>query len=1413
MNLMDISAIDLSLNQKQKEFFNSIESSLTNNYELVKQEFKSDLVEIFNNINELKENQDGGKINGSISTKFDEISGQFDQFGFVLKSISEKLANQENKPNENQELISILNEKFDSLARNLKDENSKFNSLMSKKAYKRSKNLESKIKHNFNDINEKLNNFIETTRQEQLNLENQQLNTINAVIEANNLNKKEILERISSLENQNVDFLNDKELEKIANENSRLRELEHLINLQNEEMQALLSEKNEFINDIEKTLIEKKENLSDERINEIQNSINNVIDIFNEKIENLEWNLGKKINETQYQDNSVSDDEKEKEFAKILETRLTNNYELIKNELRVDLVEISNNINNLREDYNNLSKLNKNNNIDEIDNHFEQFRFLLKNISEKIIQQDGNGKDEIVSLRKELDDQYNSLIKKIEDENNKNSKKILNKLSKVSKNLSKKINHNIDAVNSKIDSIEENIKSYSLGLFEQSVESIKNIVSNNNFNKNEIVNIINAIDEERREANLGYSLEFIDNQNSKLMELEKLIDIQNNEIISLMKEKNEIITEIDNIISNNKNSLKEEERKKELNEALENISTRFENKINALEQNFSDKLNFITFDNNSEILTEKINQIEVNLVENYGFLREDMRNIFIDLSNKIQAVSLIMENNNTHNEDEILETLSNEIKELKELSNSIMSEVQENSNKILKIENVLEKELSAFISDQKETFENIEKILINNPNDVSEEKLKELEKWYSTMHELIDSHSDFSDYVVNKIEDIECSIKKLVDTNPKEVMNTLIDIDEKISRHEEIISTLQKSATQSFNEIKNTLLEKLDENALLNSNSLDMDSLVSVTSKLNQLEELLMLQDEQTSLLISEKDELMNKVDQLGNKSNIPSNEIGKIIDQSNNLNNKLDILYENVSKDLIEMVNLYKTNAVKDTNIISNKIDSLIENTNTNISIINKRNLQIPNSNCEDKIETLKNNLMNIKNRILSLNGFDLNEANYKEFNEELDSIKKNILQCDFDLFSIKEYAYENKFDNFDQRSVNLEKISLVNDLINHNKQYLNNIVNQKNEIVGLLSDNNLFENNFIESKASYFVDKLSSKLFEKQTKEYNILNRKIDDLMNRLNILSGGNTEGSQDYNVISQVEKLEKEIINSFEIVDEKKKEIMKILSPNIEENSNDIENIIEKFESQKESIIKEYEDELVSFKNEILNIESEKINNYKEEVQKIETEISSLKESKTTNENSGQIKKDFEPLETLVEELNLEITSFELEKENLYKEISEKIRYLNSLESPSDSNNMETAINTNKFKYSLNDEAKKIIEDEFKSFEAEFKKNLMMVKRGLKNIKSVYENEIDNPSWFKTFNDKLESIEQSLLSSKEEKEKNFNETENNHLKLTNDSLEINDDNDIVLLVRDQENRKKEIEDFYKKIRDLENLWKDK
>ncbi|MDE6893983.1 MAG: hypothetical protein K2J02_01230, partial [Malacoplasma sp.] len=376
----------------------------------------------------------------------------------------------------------------------------------------------------------------------------------------------------------------------------------------------------------------------------------------------------------------------------------------------------------------------------------------------------------------------------------------------------------------------------------------------------------------------------------------------------------------------------------------------------------------------------------------------------------------------------------------------------------------------------------------------------------------------------------------------------------------------------------------------------------------------------------------------------------------------------------------------------------------------------------------------------------------------------------------------------------------------------YLKNILNQKNRLVNFLIKENQSDeaNCLVEFRASQIYNELSAKVTEDQIKGINQITnefeKNINNLENKTNLISAKNLKNKS--LLYEKISELELEIAKLFDVVEDKKKAFIEVLSEAVlNQSDSEVEKIISRFENSKEMIQNEYFQELEAFKKQIFSLREKEIEDFKKEISIIESEINSFRNSDSNL--ISQKEKELEPLDNLIEELHFEISSFEQEKENHYKEVAEKLAYLNSLGS-SKEKSFEDTVNTDKFKINLNNDVKEIIENEFMSFKHTFVKNLEQIKNGFNLIKSSYssnDDEIDNPSWFTSFDEKIKNLETDIISEKINSEKNVNKNSNNNIK-----LEINGEK-VKGFIVETESKKREIEDFYKKVNDLIELRKTK
>ena len=273
-------------------------------------------------------------------------------------------------------------------------------------------------------INSKIDQLISNIIDDKKDYESKYSSAIEEILSSNEKQKQNILKIIRDLEEEKLNIISEESKKNAALNSDKLTELENLIAIQNKEIENLLKEKDEFVSELE-TFISNKKDFNDEKIEDIKSSINNVIDSFNTKINEFEYNFDKKLTTLNLESLDLVNDKNVKLFSEI-EEKLTNNYEVVKHEVKNDLTQILNNVNELNNTYSLLKDQNAlhDDKFTEINDQFSQFSFLLKNISETLVNKNGQQQEEINSLVTNLNNRFEKLITNLKNENYKSTKKI-----------------------------------------------------------------------------------------------------------------------------------------------------------------------------------------------------------------------------------------------------------------------------------------------------------------------------------------------------------------------------------------------------------------------------------------------------------------------------------------------------------------------------------------------------------------------------------------------------------------------------------------------------------------------------------------------------------------------------------------------------------------------------------------------------------------------------------------------------------------------------------------------------------------------------------------------------------------------------------------------------------------------------
>lgn len=1332
---LDLSSLkDLidSENSNLANVINSIETSLNSNYEILRNELKLELNKILEDVSEANAISERNRIEQSY--KIDEVNSQFDQFREIIKAVTEDVINK-NETNQvaMDDLLEKINDEFRSLIQNLRSE-SGFNS---EELFDRFENLNNdlvqKFNANFDDINIKFDNFINKLDEKTKSFEENRMDLVNFVYELNKEYQKNISSYIEKIELMNANFINELDLRKYNRENQQLKELESLIDVQNDEIIKLIDENNKYINEVENFLINRKDVFDNEKLNDIESSINEISNNFDNKIKKLGNDFSGKINSLNVNEITENLDLNEKRTIDLICAQLTKNYELLSEEFRTNFDSMTKSIESLYSSYGEES-------LNLISSELNKFYYEI---------------NEGINLSLEsINKNFNLLIKELETKN---------------KNLEAT---QVDAMNLILESNKINS--------EKIISYIENLRINtpNEVNKDREALILNIFDE-----------------------LKSIIDLQNDDIRVLLEERDRIIDEIQKFINRIEDQEKDrisyfnelENSKKSLKLSVENLK----NKINILQSDLSSKFDELDIHNNLDIDSESyknILRVEQNLKENYSFLNNDLTQVFGNIFDKIDDLI----------DSSDMSSFSKKVDELKEGIDNIdpiLSSIEKLNKKNNMLDQIQDLVFEKIDTNKSNDFERIEEAIANSNEELSN-KISKLDDWYKDLAISIENKNEvISSFVENKLSQI--SSLNLNDANKDfkeefDLEQTYNLIVSKISEISNLLNLSKKNVTGILNSV----------NARLSNDKYD-----KVAKALKWFNKIILFYNKSIDQLNHQNNKYIEFVNASKKNKTIlkDANEVLKSLDKILDLLKNEFNIFELEQKVLIS---IFKKSLTSEDDLIINFLSLVSDLSRSNIDLSSRMFINLENKNNIDliKLHSIEDSLKEISESIQNLDSFEVSKENYINFNKELDKVKNLLLRSHLDLVALKESQIENSIlnPNGDIFSVEYQKIVLLDELVKYTKDYLKNIYSQKVKLVDFLAnskDNNT--NCLIEYKASLLCDDLSSQLVQEQLKDLENVIKKIDESFD--SEVSKQNTKLFSAKNfknksiIYSKISLLELEIGKLFEIIDNKKKVILSLL---INDEDNEVQKIISRFEDSKEMIQNEFNKELEAFKDYIFKIKEKEIDEYKNQVSEIEQEISKIKKSNSINNDKKN--KELEALDNLIEVLNMEITSFEQEKEDQYNEVKEKLAYLNSLSGTDEVDEISNIVNTDKFKINLNNEVRQYLEETFNSFTKTFNKNLDQLKVALELIKSAYSideepsDEIDNPAWFKTFDEKLKDIETDLLNSNlSDSKKYVNQNEESIIK-----LEVNSEN-IKSFIVESESKKKEIEAFYAKVEDLLKL----
>ena len=935
--------------------------------------------------------------------------------------------------------------------------------------------------------------------------------------------------------------------------------------------------------------------------------------------------------------------------------------------LKMNSKQISEYLNNLKNDKKEIQKFNKNELIsivENLQNTNEDQRNELINLYNKLISQDDENAERNNDLnqksndakKKELPNLIDNLLVKnknlVEDIKNKGIKE---------KELQKQINDLIEKNKLLEDDIKNKEKHES-----ELLNQINNLTINNDILKGSI-NVKEQNENETKEKDLEMKLEEL------LSEKKNLIENVNNYELNLK----ELQKQINDLTQENKN-LKETINKENginnnlfenyqfdenlLNQQNKNIINTVDNKlkINNINDNLEgnnnimiDKTDFIikqiSKSDEPKIEIEKFNKKElIAIVErllNQNIVQENelsnLNNKIIEQDNNIK----IIQNNNEEKENDLkkqIEELMIEKQTLEENINQMNNDnlnLENQNNKNNGSDDEYEDAINEQIVNESEKKEGKLNVIQNNGFEI--EKMNELEKKEKEIEEKMKDIDE-----KEKIIEIE---KKEIEESKLEITNKENEIGEKIKKYETINNILENKEIDE-NEFKNIL----EQNGItIKSNEKDNSKEQEINEKIKKNEELELKLDRKEKELEVKKLEIEEKEKDLEIKEKTIENKNIEIEIKEKELENKkieIDIKEKEIENKNNEK---QKELEIKEKNIENN---------------LNELELKMKNNEGNEKILQQKNNVENEYNS-LKIKYDELeqkNQALIKEQSQEINDYKTKNYQLEQNISELEKTIKE-----LQEKSKNLEDLQSITFNLEKRKS-------------GLLEENTRLENNkkILEQKcedlkglSNLSVDDLQSKIIS--MKEVNDLlykqlqeadRQKLEFESKLIKLQTAFNDQLEEEKREIMRLYKNKKMKENreaSFLSGGEEGNNIM----PNLDETKKDEENKGDEKENDKD---KGKPKELKESLNRMSLLRNEN-KSLKEVVKDLKKEIIELK-NKNTLANKGYNligasvggNKVDENSEKIIEELMIECNKWKKEYSTMYNENNVLKKYVSKLE---------------------------------------------------------------------------------------------------------------------------------------------------
>lgn len=1461
-----------NLSDEMSKNIANIENRLLQNYETIKNSFNASIEEIQNNldnselveslkfkmndilsvVNDVKDSNNYANIERILDSKTSEVLDKKIielevKINDLIRSIAEDNRNMMSEDKiETKKLINNFEEILESI-RKEKEELVESIALNNQKIFNKTE-TESKA------IIERMDNFLDylKNQKEESEIRNQEL--ITSLISSNENEKKQILKLIKKLEDER-DIENEQEFLRSIENSKKLTQLEYLILKQNDEFELLLDEKQKAIEQLEQTLNEfNGKSRNEETFNRIEASIRTISDDFEDKINALEKTFSAKLEDLNIQSSISSELSRN---IQSIENRLLDNYEKLRNNFNSEMELIKNNLDNEER----IEKLqNKINDIitkvDDVKetNNFANIERILNTTTSEVMDQ------KIV----ELEEKFNEVINVINRNNEHQTeqgreyhKQLVNSFEDIVTSLKRDKEEFIDSINTNNENIIRKSQEESRQLLERMenlIEALKiekeeskiehqnffsNIVMNNENEKKYIISLLKKV-EDNVLTNGGLNQQRAIENNRKLVELDYLILKQNDEIESLLADKQDALETIEKLIHENRKEILNSATLDHVRDSILDIAQTFEVRINNLEESFNREFRKINIkslgeqlNSDRENINSNINNLENKLISNYEQIKDNINESFESILSSINSNgkdnnSLYELTNLIDRKFDKLEYLYKDIDSKNELfKNEIVERIQDFANR------------SSDSNALNEGLNKIEKMLNNS--------------------------------LINIQEAAENSYEK-IDTKISKIGNTTDSIVSELKQHQTVFDNLSSKLLNNFDKYEELLIKSLDKDRrnyeelkLIISehfhkkeqqlNEAELAKLESLNKKLDNLVDLIDLQEQEINSLVQEKDEVIKKLNSSLKKNDFTTDEIENI---SSIIEEKINLCLKRILESPDNISNFFLSNNHQNEFAqVNDKIDELSKYVHDNIEIHKN------NSSFKDlvKMESFKDahnldfvfdKLTNIQKDLLNILKTDiesLDKDGIVKIQKDISAFKFNLLNIENDVILLKtkinsnviseNYVNENDFKEILQ--INNKKISMIEDLIEKNNTILSDLSIEKEKILSktekdLSANFNINDNDnleiILEAKANTVIDKMIDEIKKTQSEEISKIESRFQQLENKLDAKQNNNLLDGELKNKINSIEDM---ISNSFKSLAKVNEDLVNYLDERLNENNDSFNQIVKKFEEGRQEIKNEIiaqsnalKKQMALLNNDEIELYKSELQNYSNKLKKAQAEISEL-EAKYQNSNNEILDKDriilgqefrLEHIEELIDNLSLQIDSFVEEKNELINLMSDKLDYLGKLEAPEkdefielESDNLET----NKFQKIIVDETSNMIQEKFKELRSNFEDYANEIKLTFEAINKEQNeltnnqitNKKENDENILTIEKRLKNIEKFIFKNES---KNSNSNDNNlELQKINqyddNTLKLLNDN-ILFYVDELERRKKEIEIFYKKIRSLKN-----